>query len=303
MSIKDELYVCTLAECGTILEASKKLYISPPALSMYIHHLEKNLGVQLFYRENQRFKPTIIGLQYVKRSQKILEIDRQFQIDLAAFKKKKKRDITLGLYRIRGISFMLPLLAKLKEALPEVAVKITVGSGPELRQMLEEGSLDFILRTAPKDTPIKDNHIIDDQLVLAYPSSWITQENSPILPGQTSISMKSLNTQRILLPGIQQSLFYFVNRYLTGNQVDTSKLTTLNSIEIAMQNVSAGIACCFILKSYISSFSHIPQITFCSLSDISFKIHWILEYKENPLSQKHFRILKETLKDLIQKKL
>lgn len=303
MSIKDELYVCTLAECGTVQEAAKRLYISPPALSMYIHHLEKNLGIQLFYRESQRFKPTVIGMQYIERSKKILEIDHQFKTELADFKKKKKSEITLGLYRRRGISFMLPLLAKLKETLPEVAVKITVGSSFELKQMLEEGSLDFILITAVKDHPPKDNYIIDDQLVLAYPLSWITQENPPFLPGQTHISMKSLNTQRILLPGIQQSIFYFVNRYLSENQVDTSKLATLNNMEIAMQNVSAGIACCFTLKSYISSFCHIPQITFFSLPDISFKIHWILEYKENPLSQKHFRILKGTLKDMIQKRL
>ena len=50
MRLKDEKYVCALANYGTIREASEKLYISAPALSMYINHLEKELGVDLFYR-------------------------------------------------------------------------------------------------------------------------------------------------------------------------------------------------------------------------------------------------------------
>ncbi|WP_303063436.1 LysR family transcriptional regulator [Acidaminococcus massiliensis] len=303
MSIKDELYVCTLAKCGTILEASKKLYISPPALSMYIHHLEDNLGVQLFYRENQRFKPTVIGWQYIKRSQKILEIDQEFRAELIDFKKKKKGEISLGLYRRRGISFMLPLLARLKEELPDISVKITVGSSSELKQMLAEGVLDFILVTAAKKGFAKNNCIIDDQLVLAYPSTWLVSGRHPFSPEKKHGSLAQLTAQKILLPGVQQSIYFFVNRYLTENQIDTSRLATLNNMEIAMQNVSAGIACCFTLKSYIESFAHIPQITFLPLPDISFKIPWILEYKENPLSQKHFKILKNTLKYMIQDRL
>ena len=303
MSIKDELYVCTLAECGTIQEAAKKLYISPPALSMYIHHLEKDLGIKLFYRENQRFKPTVVGMQYIKRSKKILEIDLQFKAELADFKKKQKSEITLGLYRRRGISFMLPLLTELKEKLPDTVVKIVVVSSAELKQMLDEGILDFSLITTAKSAPSNNNHIIDDQLVLAYPSTWLASGRQPFLLEKKHSSLTQLTAQKILLPGVQQSIYYFVNRYLTDNQIDTSKLATLNNMEIAMQNVSAGIACCFILKSYIESFAHIPQITFFPLPDISFKIPWILEYKENPLYQKHFQILKNTLKDMIQKRM
>ena len=82
MRLKDEKYVCALANYGTIREASEKLYISAPALSMYINHLEKELGVDLFYRNQQRFFPTDIGKKYLERCQKILEIDQEFSIQL-----------------------------------------------------------------------------------------------------------------------------------------------------------------------------------------------------------------------------
>ena len=89
MRLKDEKYVCALANYGTIREASEKLYISAPALSMYINHLEKELGVDLFYRNQQRFFPTDIGKKYLERCQKILEIDQEFSIQLGKLQSKK----------------------------------------------------------------------------------------------------------------------------------------------------------------------------------------------------------------------
>ena len=50
MNMKEQQYVCVLAECGSITRAAKELYISQPALSIYINNLEKSLNVKLFER-------------------------------------------------------------------------------------------------------------------------------------------------------------------------------------------------------------------------------------------------------------
>lgn len=50
MNLKEQEYVCALAENGTITAAAKELFISQPALSIYINNLEKSLGVRLFER-------------------------------------------------------------------------------------------------------------------------------------------------------------------------------------------------------------------------------------------------------------
>ena len=47
MTLKEQLYVCTLARCQTITKASEELCISQPALSTYISNLEKILGTRL----------------------------------------------------------------------------------------------------------------------------------------------------------------------------------------------------------------------------------------------------------------
>ena len=44
MDLKEQKYVCTLAECKSLTRASERLYISQPALSLYINNVEKIWG-------------------------------------------------------------------------------------------------------------------------------------------------------------------------------------------------------------------------------------------------------------------
>ena len=54
MELQQLKYFKTVAEVGKISEAAGKLFISPPALSTSISRLEKELGVTLFDRTNNR---------------------------------------------------------------------------------------------------------------------------------------------------------------------------------------------------------------------------------------------------------
>ncbi|WP_302451523.1 helix-turn-helix domain-containing protein [Acidaminococcus fermentans] len=44
MELKEQRYVCTLAEYGNLTRAADRLYISQPALSIYISNLENIWG-------------------------------------------------------------------------------------------------------------------------------------------------------------------------------------------------------------------------------------------------------------------
>lgn len=67
MNLKEQEYVCALAENGTITAAAKELFISQPALSIYINNLEKSLGVRLFERVGKQFILTMRGSSMWKK--------------------------------------------------------------------------------------------------------------------------------------------------------------------------------------------------------------------------------------------
>ncbi|MDU2871565.1 MAG: LysR family transcriptional regulator, partial [Pseudomonas aeruginosa] len=43
-------YFVTTVECGSVAEASRKLYIAQPSISTAVKGLEESFGVQLFIR-------------------------------------------------------------------------------------------------------------------------------------------------------------------------------------------------------------------------------------------------------------
>ena len=79
MDLKEQKYVCTLAECKSLTRASERLYISQPALSLYINNVEKNLGAPLFERNGRKFELTWLGKQYVEKASQMLELERQVE--------------------------------------------------------------------------------------------------------------------------------------------------------------------------------------------------------------------------------
>ena len=61
MNLKEQLYVCTLAQTGSLSKAAQLLFISQPALSLYISNLEKYLGV-IKYRYGEAEDQDHIGV-------------------------------------------------------------------------------------------------------------------------------------------------------------------------------------------------------------------------------------------------
>ena len=300
MSLKEETYVCTLAKYGTVREAAKKLFITAPALSTSIRSLEKSLGVPLFYRLNQGFKPTPMGEKYIERSRQILEIDEKFRDELVRYKNKNKTEISLGMYRLCSLDFKGPLLISLKEQLPDITFQIQTNAGLEQNRLLHEGALDYILLTSSLPSPCKRLHIIDDELVLACPATWPMTKEVRLTK---TISLDDIKKEKILLPAEWQSIYPYIRRYFQDNHQNIEAPTTLNNMEIAVQCVAAGIGCCFTLQSYVSAFARIPGIRYYRLKNLGFRVPWYLEYQNDVLSEQQLGILADCLKEGLRAKL
>ena len=78
MNLKEQSYVCMLAQTGSITTAAKLLEISQPALTLYIQNLERNLGVKLFDRVGKRFVLTYPGQLYVDTARQMLALKEGF---------------------------------------------------------------------------------------------------------------------------------------------------------------------------------------------------------------------------------
>lgn len=125
MSINLELYnfFCLIAEYNSFSEASKKLYISQPAITQKIHELEKVLGEKLFIR-------TVSGIELTEEGKVLYEklkqpINTLRNIGSKEEKQDRNNQINIGIdNRIFDISFLYKLLIKFYKLYPQKRINI-----------------------------------------------------------------------------------------------------------------------------------------------------------------------------------
>ncbi len=100
-------YAVTVANCASVNEASKKLFISQPSLTASIHSLEDEIGTQLFVRSKSGIKLTPEGIEFIGYANQVLD-----QYDLLNSKyilkkqTKKKFSVSMQHYTFAVNAFM-----------------------------------------------------------------------------------------------------------------------------------------------------------------------------------------------------
>lgn len=174
MEMKQFTYVKMVAECGSITQAAKRLFISQPSLSNYISRIEDELGVMLFERSSSPLVLTYAGEQYLMHADAILlEMDNM---------EKKMRDISshfkgrlrVGFPSERGI-YMLPLiLPKFKQLYPGIDVEVMTAAGNRLTEALRKGDIDFcVLPMWEEQKDLTQVKIVDEELFLVAAKGYM----------------------------------------------------------------------------------------------------------------------------------
>ena len=77
MTLQQLKYVITIADCGSMNEAAKQLYLSQPSLSETVMSLEEEIGVELFIRTNRGIRTTMEGEEFLSYARQVVE---QYQL-------------------------------------------------------------------------------------------------------------------------------------------------------------------------------------------------------------------------------
>lgn len=95
MNLQQMKYVICTAECGSISNAARKLFVTQPSLSNAIKELEVELGIQIFDRKNSGVSLTNDGIIFIEQIRSILE---QMQIIDTYYKsgKESERIFSIG---------------------------------------------------------------------------------------------------------------------------------------------------------------------------------------------------------------
>ena len=138
-----------VAECNSISEAAKRLYVTQPAVSAEIAQLEKALCVRLFFRTNRGVRLTPEGqilYDYIRRAFSFIQAGEEKLRELSGLRSGVLRigasDMTLRF-------FLLDHIADFHQRYPDVHVNITNAPTPQTLEALRNGAIDFGVVSEP----------------------------------------------------------------------------------------------------------------------------------------------------------
>lgn len=200
-------YFVTTVECGSVAEASRKLYIAQPSISTAIKGLEESFGVQLFIRHHaQGVSLTPSGARFYRKAQKLLRMAHEFEQNALADNDVVAGQIDIGCFETVAPLILPRLIAGFGQRYPGVEIRLHDGEQQELVQGLTGGRFDLtIFYEHDLDSTIETEPLMPPQ----RPYALLPEGHR--FAGQTQVSLRDLVLEPMILLDVLPSSTYFVS--------------------------------------------------------------------------------------------
>ncbi len=106
MTLQQLRYAITIADCGSMNEAAKQLFISQPSLSETIRELENEIGIDIFLRSNRGIIITPEGEEFLGYARQVTEQFGLLQTKYIEKKTKEKFSVSTQHYTFAVKAFV-----------------------------------------------------------------------------------------------------------------------------------------------------------------------------------------------------
>lgn len=130
-------------ESGGIVSASKRLFISQPAVTMSIKKIENIVGDKLFFRLPKGVKPTEKGIAFYDYCKKAL---RQIELgveEVASHDNQKAGKLNIGASHDLINYFLVPKIVEFAKKFPNIEIRFTETIPKHLSKYIERGDIDI----------------------------------------------------------------------------------------------------------------------------------------------------------------
>jgi len=178
LSLRQLEILKAVAECGSMAEAGRRLFMTGPAITQQVQQLEKVLGMPVFDRLGRRLQLTAAGERVLAAA-----IDVHSRLGLLAKEMdalRKRDDGTLHLGILATATHILPpLLAEFRRRAPGIAVHMAVSTREELSRRVLDGDVDLALmgrgaetgteQAAASGRLVREPFVSNPHVIIAWP--------------------------------------------------------------------------------------------------------------------------------------
>jgi len=188
-------YFKTVAEKGKISDAAQALFVSAPALSTSISKLEKDLGMLLFERSNNRITLNQQGQIFLRYVNQIFSDLECAQTELRQSVMRRGRYISLASV---ASTHLVDMIAAFSEAYPQFTLQCTSISRLEIANSGVSAQYSFLL-AAEEDVPEYYTDRLDSEFLYEDKPVLMVHPDHP-LAKKESVDLRELQQESIFLP-------------------------------------------------------------------------------------------------------
>ncbi len=243
MDFREMTYITTIAGCGSITAAAKKLYISQPSLSAIVSKVEKEIGAKLFERKTYPLTLTYAGEKYVATARKILSLNDNLRHELMDVTGGEKGMIRLGIPTERA-GYMLPrVLKKFREQYPGIEVRLSEAKSDELFGQLQRDEIRFYIipgRRSELPAGLEAEPIYKEKLILVAGPGAVTA--GMLKEGTTDeVRLELLREETFILLKRGHAIRRKTDDVLRRHKLEPARVMELSSCISAVQLADAGL--------------------------------------------------------------
>lgn len=279
MNSKHTHYVLTVLREGSITAASKKLFVSQPALSQSIKQIEQDLGAPIFDRSTDPISLTVAGQKYVDAAQRMLDIERNLRAEIAETKKEIHGRIRVGLSMQRGLQLLPQVIPEYSRQYPFIRVELVEHGSATLERLTSEGQCDMAL-IATSEKPNKLNYaLIENEQVVLIAAK--TTDLAHRFPDGTPISISEAHTEHFVSMSPGHSVRTIQDRLFEQHHISPSILLESKNMEAAKHAAAHSGAVMLIPHVYVADSPELRDIINCyPIIGNDYERHFYLVYRK-----------------------
>jgi DNA-binding transcriptional LysR family regulator len=235
-----------IAAEGSFKRAADSLYVSQPAVSLQVQHLERQLDVPLFDRGGRRAQLTEAGQLLLSYSDRILSLCQETCRAIDDLQNLNGGTLIIGASQTTGTYLMPQMIGLFRKKYPEVSVQLHVHSTRRTSWSVANGQVDLAIIGGEIPADLLDSLEItpyaEDELALILPTSHPLAQVG-------DLPIEELYKLQFITLDSQSTIRKAIDRVLLDSNVDPRQLTIameLNSIEAIKNAVQAGLGAAFL---------------------------------------------------------
>jgi DNA-binding transcriptional LysR family regulator len=275
---------------NSITQASKKLFISQPAISGAIKEMEDYYGVKLFDRISKKIYLTDVGKTVLDYA---LHITSLFE-DLET---KVRNSDTIGSLRIGssitiGSQLMPKYIKQFSENFPSIQTYVTINSSDIIEGLILSNELDIgLIEGLVHSDNIVSKSFLKDELIV------ICDTNNPLLEKE-EITIKDLQTQRFIMREKNSGTRELVDSILLLHGLSIVPIWESTSTATIINGVAEGIGISVLSRRLVENYIKENRIKRLYVKDLNLQRElYIIYHKKKYLTKTSMEFINMCMKD------